>query len=114
MAVGCSSKDPLPISTWSAGCVGFAPYQEGYRLDGICCAYIVLPKVKLDKSHTFTVKADYYTFTGASYVPIPTVVKGQLSSDGKVLTITYSINALASTHRLQPGAVTTFCYCACD
>ena len=113
LLIGCSSKDPLPVNTWSEGCVELTPSKDGYRISGICCAYVSLPGIILN-GHAFTVKADYYTFNGASFVPIPIVVNGKLSSNGKVLVITYSVHSTTTTHTLRPGNATSFCYCGCD
>lgn len=112
--IGCTTKDPLPADRWSEGCVELAPYSAGYRLSGICCSYILLPTINLNRDHNFSVKAEYYTFNGASFVAIPTVINGQLSPDGKVLTITYLLNSTVTTHVLQAGQATVSCHCGCD
>lgn len=109
----CNPKDPLPIDTWSKGSVQLAPDPQGFRLSGLCCAYVILPKVELNKKKQFSVKADFYTFTGAGFASVPAIVKGGLSNDGNILTISYSTNSVVTTYELQPGAATTAPTCGC-
>ncbi|WP_381528686.1 hypothetical protein [Spirosoma soli] len=113
--LSCQPKEePLPVSVWSQACVELAPYQQGYRLSGICCEYIILPQLRLDRNKQFSVKAEYFTFTGAGFAGRPISVNGNLSANGQVLTISYSTGATVTTHELKPGAATAFCYCGCD
>ncbi|OIN55908.1 hypothetical protein [Arsenicibacter rosenii] len=112
---GCHTKDPLPADTWSEDCVQLSPVQGGYKLSGLCCAYLNLPVLNLSKGGTFTVNGTYFTFTGAGFAPIATVVDGKLSDNGKQLTIAYTVNQIAETHVLKPGVATATCdYCKCD
>ncbi|WP_147368023.1 hypothetical protein [Fibrisoma montanum] len=114
-AVGCSSQtEVLPTDTWSDGCVELAPYQNGYRLNGICCSYILMPSLRIDRNQTFAVKASYYTFNGAGFIDMPADVRGELSPDGRTLTLRYTVNGSTTTHTLEPGSARMACLCGCD
>ncbi|RZK35919.1 MAG: hypothetical protein EOO61_11170 [Hymenobacter sp.] len=110
---GCNPKDPLPTNVWSEGSVQLSPDSEGFRLSGLCCAYAILPKIELNRKQKFSVKSDYYVFTGAGFSSVPTQIEGELSSDGRTLTISYSTGSSVTTHRLQPGAATISSNCGC-
>ncbi|CCH54001.1 hypothetical protein BN8_03138 [Fibrisoma limi BUZ 3] len=113
--VGCSSRtEVLPADTWSEGCVELAPYQNGYRLNGMCCSYILMPTLRIDRNQTFTVKASYYTFNGAGFIDIPTNVRGELSPNRRTLTLRYTVNGSTTTHTLEPGRARMYCLCGCD
>lgn len=112
--LGCRPEDPPSIDTWSQNCVQLSPDPEGYRITGLCCAYIILPRFTLRANRPFSVDAQYVTSTGAGYTGIPTRVNGQLSADGRVLMISYTIGGTTTIYRLEPGQATMFCYCACD
>ena len=112
--LSCNSKDPLPSDTWSKGCIQLAPDPQGFRLTGMCCEYIILPPLKLDKNQQFSVKAQYFTFTGAGFASQPIITNGKLSGDGQTLTISYSTGTTVTTHELSPGAATVSCLCGCD
>lgn len=112
--LSCSPKDPLPIDTWSKGCIQLAPDPQGFRLSGMCCEYIILPQLKLDKNQRFSLKAEYFTFTGAGFANQPIIVNGGLSGDGQKLTISYPTGTTVTTHELRPGAATMYCLCGCD
>lgn len=101
------------MDTWSEDCIQLATDPQGFRLSGLCCAYIILPKIELNKKRQFSVKADFYTFTGAGFASVPTTVNGELASDGNTLTINYSTNLTVTTHQLQPGAMTRTVGCGC-
>lgn len=105
--------DPLPTNIWSMGSVQLAPNPRGFRLDGLCCAYMLIPQIKLDGQRRFEAKADYYSFNGAGYVAIPTTATGELSADGNILTLRYQIGSGLNTHRLQVGAATISALCGC-
>lgn len=118
LVVSCRSSDdsigPLPHQVWSADCVQLSPRQNGYRIDGICCTYILLPAIALNRNRRFSVDADYHTFNGAGFIKFPTVLTGQLSGDGQTLTISYSVNSVLTTHTLKPGRAPATCFCGCD
>lgn len=109
----CNPKDPLPMDTWSQGSVQLAPDPQGFRLSGLCCAYVILPKIELNKKKQFSVKADFFTFTGASFASVPAIVKGELSNDGNTLMISYTTNSIVTTYELRPGAATAGSTCGC-
>jgi hypothetical protein len=113
LLTNCSNQDVLPSTTWSEGCVELAPNGDGYRLNGICCAYLTLPMIKLNKNRRFSLKGDYYIFTGAGFASTPVKVTGALSADGGELVLTYSFGAGETKHSLKPGPANTFCYCGC-
>lgn len=115
LVAGCKPPaDPLPTQIWSAGCAQLAPDRGGYRLSGLCCAYVRLPVLGLDRNRSFLVKATYYRSTDAGYVVRPIGVTGNLAADGQTLTVTYSVDSVVTTHRFKPGNATMFCYCVCD
>lgn len=115
LLTGCHTKDPLPADTWSETCIQLSPVQGGYKLSGLCCAYLTLPVIKVSKGGKFTVDATYFTFTGAGFAPVPTVVNGELSGDGNQLTLSYTVNQQTEKHVLKPGAATATCdLCYCD
>lgn len=112
---GCRSEtDVIPVDTWSKSCIQLAPYQDGYRLTGMCCAYAQVPRVTLVKNGVFSVNGTYHSFTGAGFDSTPMQFMGYLSPDGKLLTIRYTVNANSVTIVLSPGAATVLCYCGCD
>jgi hypothetical protein len=112
--LGCRSEDPLPVSIWSQNCVQLSPAPDGYRLSGLCCAYVILPRLTLRANQSFAVDAQYFAFTGAGYAGLPIQVNGNLSADGRLLTINYTIAGSVTSYRLEPGEATTFCYCGCN
>lgn len=112
--LSCNSNDPLPLDTWSQGCIQLAPDPQGFRLTGVCCEYIILPQLRLDRNQRFSVKADYFTFTGAGFAGRPIIVNGELSGDGQTLTISYPTGTAVTTYELRPGAATIYCLCGCD
>ena len=113
LLTSCNPKDPLPTTTWSEGSVQLAPDSDGFRLSGLCCAYAILPKIELNRKQKFSVKSDYYVFTGAGFSSVPIQIDGELSSDGRILTISYPRGSSVTTHRLQPGVATSQSNCGC-
>lgn len=107
-------KQRLEIDTWADGCVQLAPDSSGYQLNGMCCAYLIIPKIKLNENRQFSTNANYYAFTGAGFAPNPTEIAGQLSPDGRMLTITYSVGSTTRTLRMRPGPATVTCDCFCN
>jgi hypothetical protein len=115
MMIECrSNTDVLPTGVWSAGCVELAPYQGSYRLSGMCCAYLLIPKIELNQARSFTVTGSYHAFTGAGFSNVPILITGQLSSNGNELTIGYSLNSSPVTYRLTSGPAKLACFCGCD
>ena len=112
--LSCSPKDPLPIDIWSKGCIQLAPDSVGFRLSGMCCAYLILPPLSFDSNHQFSLKGEYFAFTGAGYASQSIRVNGELSPDGQTLTISYLTGTALTTHQLKPGAATMFCFCGCN
>jgi hypothetical protein len=110
----CHPQDPLPVDTWSQGCIQLAPDPQGFRLSGMCCEYVILPQLKLNKNQQFVVSAEYFSFTGAGFAGRPIVVNGELSSNRKALTISYPLGTNVMTYHLKPGAATVSCFCGCD
>lgn len=116
--LSCNPKDslpmnPLPVDTWSKGCVQLVPDPRGFRLRGMCCEYIILPQLKLDRNQQFSVKAKYFTSTGAGFASQLITVNGKLSGDRQTLTLSYSTGGTVTTHELIPGAPTPYCLCGC-
>lgn len=111
--LSCNPKDPLPTNTWSQGCAQLTPDSQGYRLSGMCCAYLTLPQLELNKNRQFSVKANLFTFTGAGFASVPITVNGELSSDESTLTISYSTNSMTTTYQLRPGIAKIACDCGC-
>ncbi|WP_461068703.1 hypothetical protein [Spirosoma horti] len=101
------------MDTWSQGSIQLAPDPQGFRLSGLCCAYVILPKIELSKKKQFSVKADFFTFNGAGFASVPAIVKGELSNDGNTLTISYSMNSVVTTYALRPGPATVASTCGC-
>lgn len=113
--VGCRQEEPTAIDTWAQNCVQLSPDPEGYRLTGLCCAYIIIPRLTLRTNQPVSVDAQYVTSTGAGYTRLPIRVNGQLSADGRVLAINYTIDGTTTSYRLEPGIATMYCHCApCD
>ncbi len=112
---GCHSEtNVLPANTWSNGCMQLAPELEGYRLTGVCCEYVQMPKVALRGNNTFSVEGSYHSFTGAGFSNTPVQLTGYLSSDGNTLRIDYTINAHPVSYTLKLGPATASCTCGCD
>lgn len=107
------ATDPLPANTWSVSCAQLAPDSVGFRLTGICCAYVVFPEIKLNQRRQFSVNADYYSFNGAGFSRIPITASGELASDDNKLTLNYSMGSAVTTYHLRPGKATLICDCAC-
>lgn len=110
----CKSKDPLPAEIWSLGCVELAPFEGAFRLTGLCCEYVLLPAIKINKERSFKVKGSYHSFTGAGFSNIPVEVSGDLSPNSKVLILRYSVNAQSSLFVLKPGKAEKKRQCFCD
>ncbi|RRB14045.1 hypothetical protein [Larkinella knui] len=110
----CHSRtEILPSEAWSEGCVELAAYQKGYRLSGICCAYLLFPMIKQGQNGTFKVKGSYHFFTGVGYESIPTEVVGVFSSPDTTLTLNYSTGTQSKIYRLKPGHAQMACNCGC-
>jgi hypothetical protein len=106
--------DLLPIDTWTNGCATLAPSQGAYRLQLECCSYVMLPSIKL-RNRSFVQTGTYYTYTGAGYADSPARVTGQLSTDGRTLTVSYQVNTQSVTRTLQAGTqAAALCLCSCD
>ncbi|QDK81582.1 hypothetical protein EXU85_24410 [Spirosoma sp. KCTC 42546] len=88
--------------------------QGAYRLTGLCCEYIILPEIKLDNNRAFSTQGTYFTFTGAGFASIPITISGQVSLNGNLLTIRYSVNSTLATYSLRPGKATMAYLCGCD
>jgi hypothetical protein len=111
----CKSKDAInPKETWTYGCGSFEVYQDGYKLSGLCCSYITIPKLKLYKEKSFSADAEFYAYTGAGYGSQPIEISGYLSKDGKILSLHYTVNGTASSIELISGAARMICDCYCD
>lgn len=108
------TNQPLAITTWADGCVQLAPDSNGFQLSGLCCAYIIIPPIRINENRQFITKAEYYAFTGAGYSPTSATVAGELAVDGRTLTITYSTGLITRSLRMQPGASTVLCLCGCN
>ncbi|KAA9349245.1 hypothetical protein [Larkinella humicola] len=110
----CHSRtEILPSEAWSEGCVELAPYQEGYRLSGMCCAYLLFPMVTQAQNGTFKVNGSYYSFSGVAYESVPAEVSGVYSSKDGILTLTYSAGTQSKIHKLKQGHAQMSCYCGC-
>lgn len=107
-------KEPLPAESWSSGCIELSPHNDDYRLAGMCCAYLILPTLQLDRNQSFYVKGRYNVFTGAGYAETPVVVSGRFIRPDNSLIMEYTINGQTITHTLKPGRATVACYCGCD
>lgn len=120
VVLACSSQEsmtpdqPLTTGTWANGCVQLSPDSSGFRLTGICCAYLIMPPVKLNRNKQFTTKADYYAYTGAGNSRVAAMVTGELSTDGTMLALTYSAGSTTRTLQLTPGTATLHCLCNCN
>ena len=111
----CKSKNEIsPEEVWSSGCGTFAAYQNGYKLSGLCCAYITIPKLRLYKKKSFSTDAEFYAYTGAGFSSQPIKISGNLSKDGKTLILHYTVNGTASSMELISGAAKMICDCYCD
>jgi hypothetical protein len=106
--------EPLPAESWSEGCVELSPHNNDYRLAGMCCAFMILPILRLDKNQSFSVSGRYNTFTGAGYAETVVTVTGRFSTPDNILLIEYPLNGQTITHRLQAGRATVACLCGCD
>lgn len=117
--LACSPKDSLspngqlPVDTWAVGAAQLSPDPDGFRLTGLCCAYLIIPQIALDQNRQFTIKASYHAYTGAGYSSIPATASGQLSTDGMILTLTYSVGSDVRTLQMRPGSATIAIDCAC-
>lgn len=111
--LSCRSEEPLPVGVWSQACVQLSPDPQGFRLSGMCCEYIILPALKLDRNQQFSVNGEYFAFTGFGFASQLITVNGKLSANGRTLTISYPTGATVATYELRPGPATAFCYCGC-
>ena len=115
LTAGCESeKDISPAEIWSAGCATFAPYEKEYRLSGMCCQYLVVPKIKIKKDNTFSAAAKLYTYNGSGFEDFSVTLNGRLSEDRESLDLNYRINGTTESFALKPGGATASCYCGCD
>lgn len=111
----CKPKtDPLPAGIWSSGCIELAPFEGAYRLNGMCCEYVLLPAIKTNKERSFKVKGSFHSFTGAGFSNIPIEISGDLSPDSETLTLRYSVNGRSDLFVLKPGKAEKECQCFCD
>ena len=106
--------EPLPAESWSTGCVELSPHNTEYRLSGMCCAYMILPLLRLNGNQAFSVEGRYNVFTGAGYAETPVRVNGRYVRSAKTLILDYKLNGQVITHTLTPGRATVACYCGCD
>lgn len=113
---GCRSDDNmLPVGVWSEGCRQLSPDKDGYRIDGLCCEDLVIPKLRLGKNGKFTTNGIYNTFTGAGYYQRPVKVSGILSADGKILKLGFTTELADSQEfTFTQGAADKICECFCD
>lgn len=112
---GCKQDhDISPSEEWSAGCVTFAADGQNYRLSGMCCAYVIVSKIKLKGNSTFSSAAKYYTYTGAGYERSPVTLEGKLSDNRDTLQLSYTLLGKTNTFVLKAGKTTMACLCACD
>ncbi|SFE41715.1 hypothetical protein SAMN05216167_113146 [Spirosoma endophyticum] len=105
----CSPKEPLP-EVWSQSCVQLAPYQGIYRLTGMCCSTLDVPRIDVQSDLTFSTVGNLYTNRFADTAGRPILVTGNLSPDRSTLTIHY----LTQSYTLKPGYATASCYCVCQ
>jgi hypothetical protein len=113
----CQSKpDVVPNMVWSSGCIELSPEQGLYRLDGMCCAYVLMPPVDLTVSHAFAVSGSYHSFTGAGFDSTEITVYGQVLTGQKTLFLSYTLpgQSPAQNWLLQPGPAKLACQCGCD
>ncbi len=113
---GCKSDDKmLPVEVWSEGCRQLSADKDGYRIDGLCCEDLVIPKLKLSKNGKFATNGIYNTFTGAGYYQRPVKVSGSLSADGKILKLGFTTElAHSQEFTFSQGGADKICECFCD
>lgn len=113
---GCKSDDKmLPVEVWSEGCKQLSEYGDGYKVEGLCCEDLVIPKLRLGKNGKFTTNGIYNTFTGAGYQQWTVKVSGNLSSDGKILKLGFTTElAYTQEFTFSQGAADKICECFCD
>jgi len=112
---GCKSdKDFSPAEIWSEGCVTFKSDEDGYKLSGMCCEYVVISKMKLKKDNSFSTSGRYFTYTGAGYQEIPVNIQGKLSDDRGSLDLSYQFDGTKKSFALKAGGATAACLCGCD
>jgi hypothetical protein len=113
MLAGCRVKDKvLPLDIWSQDCVELAPYEEGYRLSGMCCSHLTLPQLSVNKKGIFITEGVY-----SSYGIADTTIRvtGHISDADSLLTIAYSLDTLnIQKFRLKPGPRKKNCQCFCE
>ena len=112
----CQGSQPSvpPSQIWSEGCVQLAPDQGDYRLNGMCCEYVLLPGIDLTASSFFVVDGTYHSFTGAGFSSTPITITGSVSPDKNTLILHYSVNSVPAVYSLKPGPARIACDCYCD
>lgn len=117
---GCKSPisetHVLSPEVWSEGCVELAPYQGSYRLSGVCCENVLLPKIELNINRSFSVNGTHHSYTGAGFNSTNIIIQGQISPDDNVLTLRYVLphRPAPYTYRLTPNPAQLSCQCFCD
>ncbi|WP_461128372.1 hypothetical protein [Spirosoma aerophilum] len=113
----CRSKpDIIPNTIWSSGCIELRPEQGLYQLDGMCCAYVLMPPVDLSISHSMAVPGSYHSFTGAGFDSTAIEVFLQVSTNPQRVFLSYTLpnQFTAQNWVLAPGPAKLACQCGCD
>jgi len=109
-----SNSDILPSEVWSGGCASLNPYKNGYKLSGMCCEYLIIPKLKFKENNSFLAKSSHYTYTGAGYQDVEVNLRGKLSENQDTLTLQYESAGKTISYVLTPGPAKVACMCGCD
>ncbi|MCF0073900.1 hypothetical protein LZD49_25695 [Dyadobacter sp. CY261] len=116
LAGSCKKSDNpiVPVEVWSDGCLSLAREGGGYRLGGMCCAYLQIPIKEFRAGTTRIVGSTYSSFTGAGYADQSVSATVKVSESGDKVSITYTAGIQPTIHELTPGPAKLSCPCYCD
>ena len=114
LCVTCTrNKEVSPNKIWSAGCAVFSAHENGYKLSGMCCEELIIPRLKIRNGNTFSAKATFHSSKGEETTSVATVVKGKVSEDGKTIDMQYEVSGKEVIYKLDTDAGIIYCSCGC-
>lgn len=104
-----SQKEVYPEGEWHRNCISFKENLDGYQMGGLPCQTMDIPKFRLQKGKSFETLAIYHSFDGTQTSNDSIILTGDLSKDGQILEIKYTLNSNIISQTFEAGPITEIC-----